>query len=135
MYLFNIFQSNNKKLKSELKETRILYLVALIHQIGILLQLSLNMKKDQLMGKQWVITEEVFQIEQVTKMIELKEENKEEPKKVRKVIQTLALIMLLKSHLGRLEIVFWLINNSREKPVTLTNNTSEHQKEALKVAA
>ena len=135
MYLFNIFQSNNKKLKSELKETRILYLVALIHQIGILLHLSLNMKKDQLMGKQWVITEEVYQTEQVTKMIELREENKEEPKKVRKVIQTLALIMLLKSHLGRLEILFWLINSSKEKPATLTNNTSEHQKEAHKVAA
>ena len=82
-----------------------------------------------------MIIEAAFQTEQVTKMIEPREESKEEPKKVRKVIRILVLIMLLKSHLGRLKIAFWLINNNSEKLVTPTSNTSEHLKEALKVEA
>jgi len=132
MCLSNILASNNKKLRSERKETRISFLGASIHQTGMV-ELPLNMKKERPMVKLTVIIEQVFQTVQVIKMIEPREESRDVPRIVRKEVR----IVLLANGLiinQTDKLISWLINNNqREKLVTPTNNMSERPKEAHKV--
>ena len=138
MFWSNILASNNKKQKWKLKETKMLSWVALTHQPGILwcrANSSLNTKKDLPMVKEVTVTiDHLFQTELAIKMIELKEENKEE-ELLRVMIWIVQLVpsqtMQLPSNLkDKLVQTLW---NKKETLVIRINNILERQKEVLKV--
>jgi len=88
--------------------------------------------------KPTVTTDSLFQVEEVTRMIESKEESKEELEKVKWAAQWVleVIILMLGSCqlLDKLEQILWLINNHLKETLVVipTNNMLELQKEAHK---